>query len=50
MVKGSENLALETIVKIEKVLGIKLIEVSCFEGLKDNSTPISVDYTEYAVA
>jgi ribosome-binding protein aMBF1 (putative translation factor) len=36
IVKGSENLTLETIVKIEKVLGIKLIEVPSFEAIADS--------------
>ncbi len=31
IVKGSENLTLETICKIEKVLGTKLIEIPSFE-------------------
>lgn len=54
IVKGSENLTLETLVKIEKVLGIKLIEVPCFEEITDSSTPVSQweeeDFGEYLVA
>lgn len=41
IVKGSENLTLETIVKIEKILGIKLIEVPSFEGITDGSASVS---------
>jgi ribosome-binding protein aMBF1 (putative translation factor) len=54
IVKGSENLTLETIVKIEKILGIKLIEVPSFEDIIDSPASISQweeeGYTEYAVA
>jgi ribosome-binding protein aMBF1 (putative translation factor) len=54
IVKGSENLTLETIVKIEKTLGIKLIEIPSFEDITDNRTSISQreeeGYVEYAVA
>lgn len=41
IVKGSENLTLETIVKIEKIMGIKLIEVAPFEGVTDSSVSVS---------
>lgn len=37
ILKGSENLTLETITKIEKVLGIKLIEVPLLENISDNA-------------
>jgi len=37
ILKGSENLTLETITKIEKVLGIKLIEVPFLENVSDNA-------------
>ena len=54
IVKGSENLTLETIVKIEKILGIKLIEVPSFEDIIARPTSISQweeeGYTECAVA
>jgi len=35
MIKGRENLTLETICKIEKVLGSSLIEIPDFENLSD---------------
>ncbi len=41
IVKGSENLTLETIVKIEKIMGIKLIEVPPFEVIVDSSASVS---------
>jgi ribosome-binding protein aMBF1 (putative translation factor) len=52
IVKGSENLTLETIVKIEKILGIKLIEVPFFEAITDNNSKPIAQWEEqgYAVA
>jgi ribosome-binding protein aMBF1 (putative translation factor) len=44
IVKGQENLSLETICKIEKALGISLIEVTTFETSK--LIPLSATITE----
>ena len=41
IVKGSENLTLETIVRFEKIMGIKLIEVPSFERIVDSSASVS---------
>jgi len=44
IVKGSENLTLETITKIEKVLGIKLIEVPGLPGSEyEANVPVEAD-------
>ena len=62
VVKGKENLTLETIAKIEEVLGIKLVEVPMSELTIKNKVAavkragaitiiekqVSVDYTEEA--
>ena len=41
IVKGSENLTLETIVKLEKVMGIPLISIVSSENIKIENTSIS---------
>ena len=38
IVKGSENLSLETISKIERALNIRLIEVPGFSSFKDDES------------
>lgn len=46
VIKGKENLTLETISKIESVLGIKLIEIPSFE----TSQVIPVNFSESKIA
>lgn len=52
ILKGSENLTLETITKIEKVLGIKLIEVPGLEFARSEvgETPIIEAAVEFPLA
>lgn len=40
IVKGQENLSLETICKIERVLGISLIEVPAFQASQELEVPL----------
>lgn len=40
IVKGQENLSLETICKIERVLGISLIEVPAFQASQELEVPM----------
>jgi transcriptional regulator with XRE-family HTH domain len=49
VVKGQENLSLETICKIERALGINLVEVPVFEDtqvISQVEEPFSVSYTD----
>jgi ribosome-binding protein aMBF1 (putative translation factor) len=41
IVKGSENLTLETIVKIENTLGFKLIKVMSTDAVSDHKTAVA---------
>jgi transcriptional regulator with XRE-family HTH domain len=51
VVKGQENLSLETICKIERALGVNLVEVPVFEDtqvISQVEEPFSVSYTDMA--